>query len=248
MRHQRLCAVIVLLAFVLAVPAGGTAEPLTPDQVQQVERVIRDYLLQHPELLIEMTNSLRAQQEKAKAAQAQQTIAASRKELVSDPNSFVAGNPSGDVTIVEFFDYQCGYCRRVHPTLATLLQRDQGVRLVLKELPILGPGSELAARAAIASMAQPGKYYAFHTALMENEGALDEPAVLAIARGVGLDTDRLRADMQAPHTTEVISANRTLAATLGVSGTPAFVIGERLLPGALPLERLLELVQQQRKR
>lgn len=245
MRHF---ALVVLLAFVLAVPAGAAAEPLTPDQVQQVERVIREYLLKNPELLVEMSNSLRAQQEKAKAERAQQAIAASQKDLVNDPDSFVAGNPSGDVTIVEFFDYQCGYCRRVHPTLATLLKRDTGVRLVLKELPILGPGSELAARAAIAAMAQPGKYYAFHTALMENQSALDEAAILAIASRVGLDTARLRADMETPRTTEVISANRKLAAALGIDGTPAFVIGDRIVPGAVPLERLVDLVQQQRKK
>jgi protein-disulfide isomerase len=97
-------------------------------------------------------------------------------------------------------------------------------------------------------MAQPGKYYAFHTALMENQSALDEPAVMAIARRVGLDIDRLRADMQAPRTAEVISANRKLASNLGIDGTPAFVIGDRLVPGAVPLERLLDLVQQQRKK
>jgi protein-disulfide isomerase len=232
-RRRRYALFVLLFALAVAVPSAWAADPLTPDQVQQVERVIREYLLKHPELLIEMSNTLRAQQEKAKTAQFQKMIAASQKDLVSDPNSFVAGNPSGDVTIVEFFDYQCGYCRRVHPTLATLLQRDGGVRLVLKELPILGPGSEIAARAAIASMAQPGKYYAFHTALMANQNALDEPAVLAIAARVGLDAGRLRTDMQAPRIGEVISANRKLATTLGIDGTPAFVIGDRLVPGAV---------------
>lgn len=249
MTPRRVFAALSLFVLTLVTPLAPGAEPLTPDQVQQVERVIREYLLKHPELLVEMSNTLRAQQEKAKLDRAQQMIVASQTQLLNDPNSFAAGNPTGDVTIVEFFDYQCGYCRRVHPTLTTLLQQDTGVRLVLKELPILGPGSETAARAAIASLStQPDKYYAFHAALMQNQAALDEAGVLAIAGGVGLDVDKLRSEMATPRVTGVITANRTLAQTLGVDGTPAFVIGNRLVPGALSLERLQEMVQQQRKK
>ena len=241
-----LAAVLLVLAFI--VPSAGLAEPLSSDQVQQVERLIREYLLAHPELLVEMSNRLRAQQEQAGAQRVKEVVAARRAELLSDPNSYVVGNASADVTIVEFFDYQCGYCKRVHPSLTTLLQRDPGVRLVLKELPVLGPASEMAARAAVASLAQPGKYHAFHTALMQNQGSLDEASVLAIAGRAGVDVTKLSAEMKSDRVASVIKANRELAAALGVNGTPAFVIGDRLVPGAVSLERLVELVGQQRKK
>ena len=238
----------VLLVLALMVPSAGLAEPLSSDQVQQVERLIREYLLANPELLSEMSNRLRAKQEQATAARMKEVVATRRAELVSDPNSYVAGNASGDVTIVEFFDYQCGYCKRVHPALTTLLKQDPGVRLVLKELPVLGPASETAARAAVASLAQPGKYHAFHTALMQHQERLDEASVLAIAGRVGVDVTKLSADMKSDRVAAVLKANRELATALGVNGTPAFVIGDRLVPGAVPLERLVELVAQQRKK
>lgn len=238
----------VLLVLALMVPSAGLAEPLSSDQVQQVERLIREYLLANPELLGEMSNRLRAKQEQATAARMKEVVATRRAELVSDPNSYVAGNASGDVTIVEFFDYQCGYCKRVHPALTTLLKQDPGVRLVLKELPVLGPASETAARAAVASLAQPGKYHAFHTALMQHQERLDEASVLAIAGRVGVDVTKLSADMKSDRVAAVLKANRELATALGVNGTPAFVIGDRLVPGAVPLERLVELVAQQRKK
>ena len=237
-----------LLLLTLIVPTVAVAEPLAPDQVQQVEKLIREYLLKHPELLVEMSNRLRAQQEQATQQRVKQAAATRQKDLVADPNSYVAGNVSGDVTVVEFFDYQCGYCKRVHPTVNQLVQRDPNVRVVLKELPILGPASELAARAAIASLKQPGKYPALHNALMQNQGGLDENSVMAIAGRVGLDVARLATDMKSDHVTAVIAANRELAVALGIDGTPAFIIGDRLLPGAVPLDRLLDLVAQQRKK
>jgi protein-disulfide isomerase len=246
--NMRTLLTTLLLLVALIVPSAAVAEPLSSDQVQQVERLIREYLLAHPELLVEMSNRLRAQQEQATAQRVKEVLATRRAELVSDPNSYVAGNASGDVTVVEFFDYQCGYCKRVHPALTTLLERDRGVRLVLKELPVLGPGSEMAARAAVASLAQPGKYHAFHTALMQNQGSLDERTVLAVAGRVGLDVGKLTTDMKSDRVSSVINANRELAAALGVNGTPAFVIGDRLVPGAVSLERLLEMVAQQRKK
>jgi protein-disulfide isomerase len=245
----RACAALVLFVLALVAPLAAAAQSLTPEQQQQVERIVREYLLKNPELLVEMSNALRAQQEKAKSGRAQAGIVANQTQLLNDPNSFAAGNPAGDVTIVEFFDYQCGYCKRVHPTLTTLVQRDKGVRIVLKELPILGPGSETASRAAIASLLlQRDKYYPFHTALMQNPGALDEAAVLAIAGRVGLDVDKLRAEMPTPRVTSVITQNRLLAQVLGVDGTPMFVIGNRLISGALTIERLQEMVEQQRKK
>lgn len=245
----RACAALILFVLMLAMPLASAAEPLTPEQKQQVESIIRDYLLKNPELLVEMSNMLRAQQEKAKADRAVAGIVANQAQLLNDPNSFAAGNPAGDVTIVEFFDYQCGYCKRVHPTLTTLVQRDKGVRIILKELPILGPASEIASRAAIASLLlQRDKYYGFHSALMQNPGTLDEAAVLGIAGRVGLDVDKLRAEMPKPRVTNVIAANRTLAQVLGVDGTPMFVIGNRLISGAMTIERLQEMVEQQRKK
>jgi protein-disulfide isomerase len=173
-------------------------------------------------------------------------VAAHRDRIFSDPRSPVAGNPSGDVTIVEFFDYHCTYCKAVSGPLDQLLAEDKGVRLVLKEFPILAEDSVVAARAALAASAQ-GKYWAFHQALMAHRGKFDLPALKAIAGSVGLDADRMEADMAAANVTEDLRGNHELARALGMAGTPTFVIGDRIIPGALSADDLKQLIAQARK-
>jgi len=188
----------------------------------------------------------------AEAAKQQQEAAIkaalteNRKEIFDDGVSHVAGNPKGDVTLVEFFDYRCGYCKQVQPSVLALLKEDSRLRVVLKELPVLGPDSVVAARAAIAAQQQPGKYFAFHNAMMEHRGQLPEAEVLRIAKASGLDVAKLKADMAAPRVTEVIERNLALATKLGIQGTPGFVIGDEIVPGAIPLEAMRQLVKRQR--
>lgn len=157
------------------------------------------------------------------------------------------GSASGDVTVVEFFDYQCSYCKQAAPTVNKLLEEDSKVRVVYKEFPILGPASETAARAALAAQMQ-GKYEALHNALMAMNGPLTLPAVLQAAARVGLNPTKLRADMELPEVRAAIEKNLTLAAALRISGTPAFVVGTEVVPGAIELDALKALVSKARNK
>ena len=213
---------------------GGDAASSGDLPVEAIRQIIRDYLLEQPELLIEVQQALQAKRDAETALQAQQAIQIYSDEIFSDPEAPVAGNPEGAIVLVEFFDYRCGYCRRVKPTLETLLAENDDLRLVFKEFPILGPESTLAARAALASRAQ-GLYEPFHWALMSTDGPFDLDHILAVARSVGLDDERLARDMEEPAIDTLIDRNAVLASALAIRGTPAFVVGDRMIRGALPI-------------
>ena len=220
-------------------PAG--AEELAPEQRREIESVIHDYLLRHPDVLLE---ALRAAEEKLKSEagdQAKQALVARRSEIFDDPETPVGGNPKGDVTLVEFFDYRCPYCKQVQPRLTELLAGDRELRIAYKEFPILGPVSVTAARAALAAQRQ-GKYETFHNAMMAAPGQITEDTVYQVAKTVGLDVDRLKRDMAAPQIEAVLKANQALADALDIRGTPGFVIGDQIVPGAIELASLKELV------
>ena len=153
----------------------------------------------------------------------------------------MGGNPDGDVTVVEFFDYRCGYCKRFAPTLEKIKKQDPKLRVVYKEFPILGPDSMKGAQAALAAREQ-GRYVEFHEALMRVRGNLNDKTITAVARSVGLDTDRLRKDMQSPMILNAIRNTRKLAAALGITGTPAVIVGDEIVRGAVPLERLAAMI------
>ena len=175
------------------------------------------------------------------------SLASHPEALFSDLESPVAGNPDGDVTLVEFFDYHCAYCKRMRGPVMTVLEEDPGLRVVFKEFPILGPDSVVAARAALTSRNQnPDKYVEFHTALMSTRGRLTQPRILAIARDVGFDAERLETDMDSPEVTATIRRNLALARALGITGTPSLVIGTQLVPGAVSLRTLRQLIAQAR--
>jgi protein-disulfide isomerase len=229
-------------------PWGVRAEepaPLTPAQIEQFEKVIRDYLLRHPEVIIDAINELERRDLAATAEAQKQAIAARAEDLFKDANDPAGGNLEGSVTIVEFFDYRCPYCKAVAADLMKAIEEDGDTRIVFKEFPILGPESTYAAKAALAAHRQ-GRYAAFHQALMAVKGQLDEAAVLAAAGAVGLDVARLKADLEAPEITAIIDRNHALAAALKINGTPAFVIGDIVIPGAMSLEELKQLIKTQR--
>ncbi len=175
----------------------------------------------------------------------QQAVSASRAVLTQDPDSPVMGNPEGDVAIVEFFDYKCPYCQRVAGTLKDVIAADGKIRLVMKEFPILGPQSIKAARAALA-VARQGKYEEFHWALMTEPGDMSDPHIRQVARTVGVDVDRMMADMESPEIQAMIARNHDLAQTLQITGTPAFVIGDTLVPGAVDRKTIERLVARAR--
>jgi protein-disulfide isomerase len=232
-----LCCVAV--AAVPLRPAG--AAELAPEQRREIESIIHDYLLQHPEVLIE---AMRAAEEKVKTEageKAKQALVARRSEIFDDPGTPVGGNPKGDATLVEFFDYRCPYCKQVQPRLKELLAGDQQLRIAYKEFPILGSVSVAAARAALAAHRQ-SKYEAFHDAMMAASGQITEDTVYQIAGAVGLDVDRLKRDMSSPQIDAALKANHALAEALDISGTPGFVIGDQIVPGAIELSSLRDLV------
>ena len=214
--------------------------------VAAIRRIVRDYLIEHPELLLEAQQALMAKRAERQAEQARAAIRRYRSELFTDPETPVAGNPEGAVALVEFFDYRCGHCRRSKPILDTLLAENGDLRLVYKEFPILGPESTLAARAALASRAQ-GGYAAFHDGLMAAEGALDRALVFEIARSVGLDRERLARDMAEPAIDDLIRRNTVLADALGIDATPSFVIGEHVIRGAPSLAEFRAIIADARE-
>ena len=250
-RAAATAAVGLALAFSPALSGTAAAQEqslpggFAPDQVQGIEQIVRDYLLEHPEVLVQSLTAYQDNQRVAQEQRRQQAVIDSRAALTEDPDTPVIGNPAGDVAIVEFFDYRCQYCRRVVTSVRKLIEEDDKIRLVMKEFPILGPQSIQAARAALASVGQ-GKYEEFHFALMTEPGDMSDPHIRRIARSVGLDVERLQKDMQSPDIDDMIRRNHELARALDISGTPAFVIGDALVPGAIDLPTLKRLVAQAR--
>ena len=216
---------------------GGSEAELP---VEQVEKIVRDYLLREPEVIYQALEELQRRQAAAEAERQRVAVAANRAQLVDRADDPVAGNPAGDVTVVEFFDYQCQYCRRVVPSLQALLAEDQELKVVFKEFPILGEASVTAARAALAAREQ-DRYLPFHFALM-SAGDLSLETIMALAESVGLDSERLASDMDSPAIATRLQANLALARELGIEGTPAFVVGDELIPGAVDKTRLAQLI------
>jgi len=217
------------------------------EQDGSFDQRVRDYVMENPQVLVESLQRMQERQRTAQTDEIVQIIATHSDAIFNDPETPVGGNPQGDVSLVEFFDYNCPYCRRVAPILAELEESDPELRFVFKEWPILGPNSEFAARAALASRSQ-GKYVVFHKALMLAAGLVNESKVLEVAAQVGLDVDRLRQDMEAPEITALIERNRELARALRITGTPSFVVGDQMLRGAADAEVIRGYIQQARER
>jgi protein-disulfide isomerase len=227
----------VLLGGFLFAGVAGAAEPFTRAQQDAVKTLVRDVLRDNPELVYEALQALEAKQQTEQTERSQRMITASRAVLERDPADPVLGNPQGDVTIVEFFDYRCSYCKQVTETLLSVVKADGKIRLVLKEYPILGPPSVQAALAALAAQRQ-GKYAEMHTALMAHRGAIDDKTLEKIAGDLNLDLARWKADLDAPELKKRLQMVLLQGREIGASGTPAFIIGDRLIPGAVDAETL----------
>lgn len=215
---------------------------------KEVESVVQDYILRNPEVIMRAIQAYQVKMEVEKNKQVKKELAILNNELNRNAGSPVIGNPDGDVTIVEFFDYRCGYCKRVLPTIQALLKEDKNIRYVLKELPILGPDSVFASQAALAIWnSTPEKYMPFHTALMASRGNLNSEKVLRIANKLAIDTEALTKNMKNKSVNKELSMNMQLSERLNISGTPAFVIGNQLTPGAISLDEIKKLVELARK-
>lgn len=243
-RHLQRLSLALAAAFVSFAVHGQAANPLLDRAA--VENIVKEYLLKNPALIRDAMAVLQAQEEAEREQLVAGALKSFRAELEAETDAPVGGNPKGDVTVVEFYDYNCGYCKKVAPVLTALLKRDAGVRVIYKEYPILSPQSMVAAKAALAAQRQ-GKFVAMHEALMLAPNS-DEATVKALSVQIGLDHDRLQKDMQDPLLERAIRRNHGQAGAMNINGTPAFVIGERLIPGAASLEQLLDLVKTERDR
>ncbi len=232
------------LAIGLAVvPIAGFAQDLSDARVKELAL---EAIRENPQIIMEAVQLLEQEQAATQAEAAADVLKNQRQLLERDPNAPVLGNPEGDVTVVEFFDYNCPYCRRAMSEVQGLLDADQDVRLVYREWPILSEGSVFAAKAALAAREQ-GKYEEFHWTLMGMEERAEEVSVMRLAEEIGLDVERLRTDMDAPKVQEHIDESMRLSQALGFNGTPSFVIGDDLVPGFVEQEQLEALVDKTRE-
>jgi protein-disulfide isomerase len=240
----RSAALAAVLASAMMLPSGLGAQEFSPEQREELGGIIRDYLIQNPEVLREVIQALETKEKEAGAAAAMAAISERGDEIYRNDDDLVAGNPDGSVTMAEFFDYNCGYCKRAMSDVLALIESDKDLKVVFKEWPILGEGSRFAARAALASRRQ-DKYWEFHVALMETR-SVTEATTLEVAERIGLDVEQLKADMEAPEVAAVIDRNMRLASALGIQGTPAFFIDDQFIPGAVGYDALSKLIAEVR--
>ncbi|WP_284165429.1 DsbA family protein [Frigidibacter sp. SD6-1] len=233
---------------------ASTALAFDPASMSDAEKeafgaAVRAYLLEHPEVLSEVVQALEAKRATAQAEGDKAIVAANAAEIFADPSSFVGGNPEGGLTVVEFLDYRCGYCRKAHAEVAELVRSDGDIRYVVKEFPILGEESLLASRFAIAALqvAGPEAYEKVNSGFYEGfRGDVTTETLSAFAAALGLDPAPILARMNAPEVTAIIEANHLLAQRMDISGTPTFVIGDQVLRGFAPLEAMRQIVEDAR--
>ena len=207
------------------------ATKLSPDQKKEIEQIVKSYLVANPEIFVDIQNALEEKMEKEQTEKLKVAVSQNAAEIYRAPAASVGGNPDGDITVVEFFDYNCGYCKHGLHDVIKLVETDPKVRVVFKELPILSKGSEEASRVALAAQRQ-GKYWELHKAMLGSKGQMNEAAALQIAEKLGLDMDKLKADMASPEVKAGVEKSEALAKKLGVTGTPHFLIGDRAIAGA----------------
>jgi protein-disulfide isomerase len=240
----RLATAGFLAALVLAPAALAQTPPYNDQQKEAIGQVVREYLLKHPEVLQEAMVEFEKRQNQAQRVAQQSALKEVRQSLINSPYSYVAGNPSGDVTLVEFFDYNCGYCKQSLVDLRNLMKADPKLRVVLKDFPVLGPDSVEASRVALAAKEQlkGEKLFEYHARLMETRGRVGGERAMSLAKEMGLDLARLQKDMESPAVRTALQENVGLGDKLGLSGTPAFIVGDEVIPGAVGAEPLRKVV------
>jgi protein-disulfide isomerase len=239
---------------VVVPPKAVPAPAMTEAQVKDIQKIVHDYLIQNPQVLVEASQAYQDQENAKAKTKTQQAVIKNAKALFTSPHTPTVGNLSGDVTVVEFLDYQCSHCREMSTIIGSLIKADNKVRFVVKDLPIFGGSSKYAALASIAAIKQgPDKYMAFHKGLLETPPPLTDKKVLEIAKNAGLNVAQLEADMKDKATDAQISDNFKMAQELGLLGTPAFIISNRTgtlveyVPGAVTLDSLKQSISKVRK-
>jgi protein-disulfide isomerase len=231
------------------VPMSTPEAGFSAAQVASIEETVRNFLLTRPEIMREVFQALEDKEQLAKEEQLKAFIAESADELYGGTEGLILGNPDGDVTLVEFFDYNCAYCKRALSDMTALIQTDSNLRIVMKEFPILSPGSMEAAKVSLAVARQgKGRYQEFHTQLLGSPGTANATKALRLADELGLDMVQLKADLESPEIDAEIKKTMSMAQTIGIQGTPAYVIGTDLIPGAVGLENLRAKIKEVRDR
>lgn len=234
----------VACAGALFSPAMAKAQAFTEEQKKELQTLIGDYIANNPQKILDAVNDHMRKQEEDSRASAVKNLE-QYKEYFADKSLPMAGNPDGDVTVVEFFDYNCGYCKKAYQDIRALLEEDKNLRVVLQEMPILSASSATMAGVALAAHKQ-GKYFEMHMALMDYRGAQSEEAFLGLAKDIGLDVEKLKVDVSDPATRAAFEKASSVANSLGIRGTPGFIIGDKIFPGYIGLEGLRDAIKEAR--
>jgi protein-disulfide isomerase len=243
---------IAPVAFALAVcaaPVASGAESFSPGQRSEIEKIVKEYLLANPEILEEVSTELTKRQAAAEAEKHRAAVEKNANTIFNSPRGVLLGNKTGDVNFVEFFDYNCGYCKKAMSDMLDLMKSDPKLRVTLKEFPVLGPGSVEAAQVAVAVRMQDPtgkKYLDFHQKLLGGRGQADKARALAVAKDVGVDMARLEKDMVSPEVAATLNENFKLAEDMGLNGTPSYVIGKEVVVGAVGLDGLTKKISEAR--
>lgn len=237
-------AAIVMVWLTASLASATDLENLTDGERQALRAEIRSYLLENPDIIVEVIGILERRREQDDAKAALSLVSDNAEQIFNDGFSYVGYNPDGDITMVEFLDYRCGFCKRAHKNVHTLLKADPGIRYIVKEFPILGPDSELASQAAIAILMTQGDtaYAAFNDAVMRFNGPINLTSLSGIASDLGLDESAMADTMDSEEVARRISATRRLGDVLRINGTPTFIIGDEIIRGFLTLEQMVEVV------
>jgi len=247
--RPRLIAAICAAFLATAIPQASRAAEFSPPQKGEIETIVREYLIAHPEVLQEAMSELEKRQTAAQSEKIKSAVKDHAQVLFSSPRQVNLGNPQGNVTFVEFFDYNCGYCKRAMTDMLTLMKSDPKLKVVLKEFPVLGPGSVEAAQVAIAVNMQDKsgkKYLEFHQKLLTGRGQADKAHALAVAKEIGMNIPQIEKDLAGPEVKATLQESLKLAEALGLNGTPSYVIGSDVIIGAVGLPALQEKINTSR--
>lgn len=242
MKHLLLSTILAMMA----IPAAARAEAFNAEQKKEMEAMIHEYILNHGDVVIEAVNKYQAKQEEESSKQAEATAADLIKKLKADKDIAQTGNPEGDVVVVEFFDYNCGWCKKAFEEIQTLLKEDKNVKVVLYDIPILGPTSHLASRWALAAKKQ-GKYWDMHKALITHQGSIDEEVMAKLAKDAGVDVDKLKKDLEDPSIDAELKSHLEVTKSLGIQGTPGFLVNEKVFRGYVPYDTLVGAIKDARE-
>jgi len=245
-------AIVVATAIFLAAPAAAPAQAqaFSADQRHEIENIVKRYLLEHPELLHEIMVELDKREQAAEVERHRMAVAENNATLFRSPHQVVLGNPQGNVTMVEFFDYNCGFCKRAMSDMLELLKSNPDLKFVLKEFPVLGEGSVEAAHVAVAARMQDAtgkKYLEFHQKLLGGRGPADKARALSVAKEVGFDIARIEKDLGSDEVRATIDESMKLADALGVTGTPSYVVGDEVVVGAVGIDTLRQKIAAEHK-